>query len=162
MKARLRPGFILHDGYLDADAQKGLLGDIRLVAKTAPLVRPLTPWGKPMSVAMTSAGRLGWITDKKGYRYEPSHPNGAPWPPIPQSALAIWRAVSGWEGDPDCMLVNFYREGAKMGMHRDADENEWDAPVVSVSLGDPARFQMGRLNRRDPTEAVEQQSHVQL
>ena len=115
----------------------------------------MTPWGKPMSVAMTSAGRVGWITDRKGYRYEPRHPSGAPWPPVPPTALDVWRAVSGWDGAPDCMLVNFYREGAKMGMHRDADENEWAAPVVSVSLGDPARFRMGGLARKDPTEAVE-------
>ena len=155
MNANLLNGFVLHDGFLDGREQEELLGDIRAVAATAPLVRPMTPWGKPMSVAMTSAGRLGWITDRKGYRYEPRHPNGAPWPPIPESALKIWRAVSGWQGDPDCMLVNFYREGAKMGMHRDADENEWNAPVVSVSLGDPARFRMGGLNRKDPTEAVE-------
>ena len=151
----MKPGFTLHDAYLDADAQRALLSDIRDVAKAAPLSRPMTPWGKPMSVAMTSAGRVGWTTDRKGYRYELRHPSGAPWPPIPDSALAIWRDVSGWDGDPDCMLVNFYGEGAKMGLHRDADENEWDAPVVSVSLGDPARFRMGGLSRKDPTEALE-------
>lgn len=151
----MRPGFTLHDGFLDTHAQRALLAEVRDVAEAAPFVRPMTPWGKPMSVAMTSAGRLGWITDRKGYRYEPRHPSGAPWPPVPETALAVWRAVSGWAGDPDCMLVNYYREGAKMGLHRDADENEWAAPVVSISLGDPARFRMGGTARKDPTEAVE-------
>lgn len=151
----MRPGFTLHDRFLDETAQRALLAEVRAVAEAAPPIRPMTPWGKPMSVAMTSAGRVGWITDRKGYRYEPRHPSGAPWPPVPPTALEVWRAVSGWDGAPDCMLVNFYREGAKMGMHRDADENEWAAPVVSVSLGDPARFRMGGLARKDPTEAVE-------
>ena len=151
----MRPGFTLHDRFLDETAQRALLDEVRAVAEAAPPIRPMTPWGKPMSVAMTSAGRVGWITDRKGYRYEPRHPSGAPWPPVPPAALEVWRAVSGWDGAPDCMLVNFYREGAKMGMHRDADENEWAAPVVSVSLGDPARFRMGGLARKDPTEAVE-------
>ena len=72
-----------------------------------------------------------------------------------ESALVIWRAVAGYDDPPDCLLVNFYREGAKMGLHRDADENAYDAPVVSVSLGDPARFRMGGLARTDGTEAVE-------
>lgn len=151
----MKSGFTLHDAYLDRAAQVALLEDIRTVAKAAPLIRPVTPWGKPMSVAMTSAGRVGWVTGKGGYRYEAEQPRGGDWPTIPATALAIWRDVSGWDGDPDCLLVNFYREGAKMGMHRDADENEWAAPVVSVSLGDPARFRMGGLNRKDPTEAVE-------
>ena len=151
----LRPGFTLFERHLDEDDQRAMVEDIRVVAKAAPLIRPMTPWGKPVSVAMTSAGRVGWTTDRKGYRYEPRHVSGATWPPIPERALAIWRAVSGWPDPPDSMLVNFYREGAKMGLHRDADENAYDAPVVSVSLGDPARFRMGGLARKDPTTSVE-------
>ncbi|MEM7525240.1 MAG: alpha-ketoglutarate-dependent dioxygenase AlkB [Pseudomonadota bacterium] len=148
------PGFTLHDGFLDLAAQRALVEAVREVARAAPMIRPVTPWGKPMSVAMTSAGRVGWVTDRKGYRYEPRHPEGAPWPPIPCGALAVWRAVSGWDADPDCCLVNFYREGAKMGLHRDEDEGEFAAPVVSISLGDAARFRMGGTARKDPTTAV--------
>lgn len=154
----VRPGFRLFDGFLDAAAQAALLADIRAVAASAPLVSPMTPWGKPMSVAMTSAGRVGWISDRRGYRYEPNQTSGAPWPAIPPRALDIWSAVAGWPTPPDCLLINFYRDGAKMGLHRDADEDAYDAPVVSVSLGDPARFRMGGLARRDPTGAIELRS----
>lgn len=151
-------GFVIHDGYLAPDRQEALLADLRAVAAAAPLIRPETPGGRRMSVAMTSAGRVGWVTDRRGYRYEERHPGGAPWPPIPPSALAVWRAVSGWTEDPDCMLMNLYREGAKMGLHRDEDENAFEAPVVSVSLGDPARFRMGGTARRDPTSSTELRS----
>lgn len=132
-----------------------MVEDLRGVVAAAPLFSPVTRWGKPMSVRMTSAGRLGWYTDRRGYRYEPRHPSGAAWPPIPESVLAVWRAVSGSPDDPDCCLVNFYREGAKMGLHRDADEDAYDAPVVSISLGDPARFRIGGLERGDPTASME-------
>ncbi|MEO0362170.1 MAG: alpha-ketoglutarate-dependent dioxygenase AlkB [Pseudomonadota bacterium] len=151
----LPEGFSLHDRMLDEPAQRRLLDEVRAVVRAAPLIRPVTPWGKPMSVAMTSAGRVGWITDRGGYRYEPTHPSGAAWPPIPPTALDVWRAVGGWPDDPDCCLVNFYREGAKMGMHQDKDERAFDAPVVSISLGDPALFRMGGVSRKDPTARVE-------
>lgn len=147
------PGLILHDGFLDAAAQAALVAALRAVAAAAPLRRMETPNGRRMSVAMTCAGRVGWVSDRRGYRYEPAQPSGAPWPPIPEEALAIWRAVSGWEGEPDCLLLNHYAEGARMGLHRDADEGEFAAPVVSVSLGDPARFRHGGLDRRDRTRS---------
>lgn len=150
-----RDGFAIHEGRLSPAEQRALLADVRAVAAAAPLIRPVSPRGKPLSVAMTSAGRVGWTTDRAGYRYEPRHASGAPWPPIPDSALAIWRDLSGWPDDPDSMLVNFYAEGARLGLHRDEDEGEFDAPVVSVSLGDPARFRMGGLARNDPTRSVE-------
>lgn len=150
----LKPGFTLFDGFLDAGAQRAMVEDVRKIVAAAPLVRPMTPWGKPMSVGMTSAGRVGWVTGKGGYRYAPRHESGQPWPPIPESILDVWRTVSGWRKKPDCCLVNFYREGAKMGLHRDADEGDFDAPVVSISLGDPARFRMGGPARKDPTQAV--------
>lgn len=151
-------GFTLIDGHLNGAAQKALLDEVREVVLAAPLIRPTTPWGKPMSVAMTSAGRVGWITDRGGYRYEPRQPSGAPWPAIPPLALSVWRDLSGWDGDPDCCLVNHYREKAKMGLHRDADENAFEAPVVSISLGDPGVFRMGGLSRKDPTAKVELRS----
>lgn len=151
----LPEGFTLYDNLLDAAAQRAMMQDVRAIVAEAPLIRPTTPWGKPMSVAMTSAGRVGWVTDRGGYRYEPRHPAGEPWPPIPESVLNVWEKVSGWPTKPDCCLVNFYRKGAKMGLHRDEDEKEFAAPVVSISLGDPARFRMGGLSRKDPTRAVE-------
>ncbi len=134
-----------------------MAGAVREVVGAAPLVRPVTRWGRPMSVRMTSAGRLGWVIERGNYRYVARHPEtGAPWPPIPPGVLAVWREVSGWPDDPDCCLVNWYGRGARMGLHRDADEGEagFAAPVVSISLGDPARFRMGGTSRTDPTRSV--------
>ena len=100
---------------------------------------------------MTSAGRYGWFTDRTGYRYVDRHPSGAPWPPIPASVLAVWRALVSEERDPDCCLVNYYAATARMGLHRDADEKDFSWPVLSISLGDPAVFRMGGPARKDPT-----------
>lgn len=148
-------GATILPGWLDAQGQGALLAALRPVVAAAPLLRPVTRWGRPMSVRMTAAGRLGWVIDRGRYRYSPVHPDtGAPWPAIPPEALAVWRAVSGWPGDPDCMLLNWYGEGARMGLHRDADENAYDAPVVSVSLGDPGLFRVGGPARSDPTRSV--------
>ena len=151
----LAEGFRIHRAWLDERAQEDMLADLRAVIAAAPLVRPVTPWGKPMSVRMTSAGRLGWVIERGRYRYSGRHPEtGAPWPPIPDSVLAVWRAVSEWPADPDCCLVNLYAEGARMGLHQDRDEGRFDAPVVSVSLGDPARFRIGGTTRKGPTEST--------
>lgn len=152
---RLESGFVLYRGYLDRAAQRAMALDIAAVADAAPLRRPLTPWGKPMSVAMTSAGALGWVTDRKGYRYEPAHPDtGAPWPSIPESVLAVWRAVSEVAAEPDSCLINHYAGKARMGLHQDKDEADFSIPVVSISLGDPARFRIGGVERSDPTHSI--------
>ncbi|MEM7270224.1 MAG: alpha-ketoglutarate-dependent dioxygenase AlkB [Pseudomonadota bacterium] len=148
-------GFSLYDRLLGEDAQGALAADLRAVAEAAPMFSPVTRWGKPMSVKMTSAGRVGWYSDRRGYRYEPRHPSGAQWPAIPESVLNVWREVSGYPKDPDCCLINYYSEKAKMGLHRDADEEAYDAPVVSISLGDSARFRIGGLERSDPTQAID-------
>jgi alkylated DNA repair protein (DNA oxidative demethylase) len=153
----LPEGWRLHAGLLDREAQAALVDDLRAVVAEAPLVRPVTRWGRPMSVRMTSAGRVGWVIDRGRYRYVARHPEtGRPWPAIPAAVLAVWRAVSGWPDDPDCCLVNRYAEGARMGLHRDADEGEtaFAAPVVSISLGDPARFRVGGPERRNPTRSL--------
>lgn len=148
-------GFLFHRGWLDDVAQQAMLTEIRAVIEAAPLVRPVTAWGKPMSVRMTSAGRLGWVIDRGRYRYAERHPeSGAPWPPIPESVLEVWRGVSGWPADPDSCLVNWYTEGARMGLHQDRDEGRFDAPVVSISLGDPARFRIGGAERKGPTRST--------
>jgi alkylated DNA repair protein (DNA oxidative demethylase) len=124
------------------------------VAAAAPFVRPETPRGRPMSVRMTAAGRYGWITDRKGYRYEPRHPSNVDWPPIPGQVLALWHDVTGLDRAPDCCLVNWYGEGARMGLHQDRDEADFTMPVVSVSLGDEALFRVGGTERGGRTGSV--------
>lgn len=105
-----------------------------------------------MSVRMTSAGRVGWVIDRGRYRYSDCHPETkAPWPKIPDAVLKVWRGVSGWHQDPDSCLINWYENTARMGLHQDKDEGNFDAPVVSISLGLDARFRMGGLKRQDPT-----------
>lgn len=148
-------GFLFHRALLDMAAQQAMLADIRGVIAAAPLVRPVTAWGRPMSVRMSSAGRLGWVIRRGRYSYTAQHPEtGDPWPAIPPSILAVWRAVSGWPADPDSCLINWYAEGARMGLHQDRDEGRFDAPVVSISLGDPARFRMGGTERKGPTRST--------
>ncbi|MCR9150842.1 MAG: alpha-ketoglutarate-dependent dioxygenase AlkB [Rhodobacteraceae bacterium] len=148
-------GAVLYPGLLDPAAQAALVEDLRAVAAAAPFVRPVTPRGQPMSVRMTAAGRLGWVSDRKGYRYAPRHPGtGAPWPPIPAAVLALWRQVTGLRREPDCCLVNYYGEGARMGLHQDRDEADFSFPVVSISLGDSARFRIGGVERGGPTESA--------
>lgn len=147
-------GVAVHRGFLDRAAQEEVLRDLRGVVAAAPLFQPMTPYGKPMSVRMTSAGRYGWFADRRGYRYVDRHPGGGAWPPIPASVLAIWEALAGETRAPDCCLVNLYREGARMGLHQDRDEADFGCPVVSVSLGDEALFRVGNLTRGGPTESL--------
>jgi alkylated DNA repair protein (DNA oxidative demethylase) len=147
-------GVRILSGYLDAEAQRLLVGDLREVAAAAPFFRPVTRWGKEMSVRMTSAGRCGWVSDRGGYRYAERHPSGVAWPPIPARVLAIWREVTGLDREPDCCLVNFYDEGARMGLHQDRDEADFSWPVVSVSLGDDGLFRVGGTERSDATASV--------
>jgi alkylated DNA repair protein (DNA oxidative demethylase) len=144
---------IIH-GALDPDAQARLLDEVRAVVRAAPLFTPITPGGRQMSVRMTSAGRLGWVTDAKGYRYEGRHPSGVDWPPVPPLALGLWRRFAVVGRDPDCCLVNFYGEGARMGLHQDRDEGDVRWPVLSISLGDDALFRIGGTQRSDPTSSV--------
>lgn len=112
--------------------------------------------GKPLSVRMTNCGPLGWLTDKEhGYRYQATHPvTGKPWPPMPQLLLALWFDVAGYPAPPEACLINHYSGSARMGSHRDADEEDAAAPVVSVSLGDDAIFHLGGLKRGDPKQRV--------
>ncbi len=147
-------GFRIYRSLLGPDSQTAMAAEMRGVALAAPMRTPVTPSGRRMSVRMTSAGRLGWITDAKGYRYETRQPGGGRWPPIPGTAFDVWRQVSGCVREPDTCLINLYLEGAKMGMHRDADEADFRWPVVSVSLGDDALFRIGNLQRGGKTESI--------
>lgn len=146
-------GFTIHTGFLDRAAQERLVGVLRHLLREAPLFRPRTRRG-PMSVRMSAAGDFGWISDTRGYRYERLHPQGTPWPPIPAEVMEIWETVSGCARAPECCLVNWYGEGARMGLHQDVDEQDYSCPVVSVSLGDAALFRMGGTDRRDRTTSV--------
>lgn len=112
-----------------------------------------------MSVAMTCCGRLGWITDRHGYRYTELDPlSGQPWPAIPESWLALARLAAQHTGfedfSPDACLINRYVPGARMALHQDKDERDHRWPVVSVSLGLPAIFQFGGLHRSDKAQRV--------
>ncbi len=151
---KLPDGCRLLRGRLSPSEQARLAGQIGEVVSEAPLYHPHMPrTDQPFSVAMTNCGPFGWFSDKDaGYRYEPRHPDtGRPWPPIPEMLLVLWREEAEFRGDPEACLVNFYRGKAKMGLHRDEDEADFAAPIVSVSLGDSAVFRLGGLKRREPT-----------
>jgi alkylated DNA repair protein (DNA oxidative demethylase) len=146
---------------LDRAAQSALLTEIRRIIAEAPLFTPTMPRsGTPMSVRMMNCGPLGWVTDKqRGYRYQPTHPvTGKPWPPIPQVLLDLWDEVFGYPSPPEACLINYYAGAAKMGLHQDKDEEDFAAPVVSVSLGDTAVFRVGGRSRKDPTRVLELKS----
>ncbi len=145
-------------GHLSRAAQDRMVADLRAVAGAAPFRQYETPGGRKMSVRMTGAGEVAWMTDRSGYRYAAAQPDGRDWPNIPPSILDVWKTVSGVSRDPDSCLVNFYGEGAKMGMHQDRDEAQTDWPVVSISLGDEALFRVGGLERGDPTKSIWLQS----
>lgn len=146
--------FRLFPRLLDGPAQAAMVDDLGAVIAKAPLFSPQTPYGRPMSVRMTSAGRYGWFSDRRGYRYVDRHPSGATWPPIPESVLSVWRTVAGTGRMPDCCLLNFYDGSARMGMHQDRDERDFGFPVVSISLGDDALFRIGNLTRGGRTEVL--------
>ncbi|MEM8838278.1 MAG: alpha-ketoglutarate-dependent dioxygenase AlkB [Pseudomonadota bacterium] len=144
-------------GYLDRAAQEGLRDAIRTVLTEAPLFTPAMPrTGQPMTVRMSNCGSLGWLTDKeRGYRYQAMHPStGNPWPPIPDQLIALWKDLSGYPHLPEACLINFYSEDAKMGMHQDRDEEDFEAPVLSVSLGDSCRFRIGGTKRGGRTSSI--------
>lgn len=154
-------GFRHLPGYLDGAAQLALLAAVRAIVAEAPLYTPAMPGsGRPLSVRMTNCGPLGWVTDKTGgYRYQALHPEtGRPWPPIPPMLSDLWTALTGLDEPAEACLVNYYVAEAKLGLHRDQDEDEPRAPVVSVSLGDEAWFRLGGPSRKDPTTRLKLRS----
>lgn len=146
---------------LDPAAQAALLGAIREIIAEAPLYTPTMPRsGNPMSVRMTNAGPLGWVTDKeRGYRYQATHPETQKsWPAIPRMLLALWETLADYPHPPEACLINYYAGAAKMGLHQDRDEEDFAAPVLSVSLGDTGIFRVGGTSRKDPTQRFELKS----
>jgi DNA oxidative demethylase len=152
----LKPGLRLYKTALERAAQEALRDELRELLREAPLFRPTMPRsGKPFSVRMSNCGPLGWVSDISGYRYQAHHPEtGRPWPAMPKSLLALWRAFAECDLAPDACLINFYDEGARMGPHQDRDEADFSAPILSVSLGDSCVFRHGGDNRRDASATI--------
>ena len=142
--------------FLDRKTQEQILEDLREAVRQAPLFTPMMPkTAKPFSVRMTNLGPLGWVSDRAGYRYQTAHPDtGTPWPNLPPRIMAIWSEVSNYPHPPEACLVNFYGDGAKMGLHQDRDEEDFAAPVVSISLGDTALFRIGGTTRGGKTQSL--------
>lgn len=158
---QLPDGVHYYPKLMDRAAQLALVNDLRKVVALAPLFTPAMPkTGTLMSVRMTNCGTLGWVSDQaRGYRYQTMHPaTGTPWPPIPQSLLDIWQSHAAYQTGPEACLVNFYNDTAKMGLHQDRDEADFDAPVLSVSLGDACLFRIGGLRRDDKTMSLRLES----
>ena len=138
---------------------EALFAALGAITEKAPFRHMVTPGGFGMSVAMSNCGRLGWVSDRSGYRYAAQDPQtGAPWPAMPQAFLDLAQAAAaaaGFSGfAPDACLINRYEPGAKMSLHQDKDEQDLAAPIVSVSLGVPATFLFGGRQRADKCARV--------
>lgn len=155
-KLTILDGVFLWPGALNAKAQSELVAEVLEKVEQAPFYKPVMPRsGKEFSVEETNFGSLGWISDRRGYRYEPVHPvTKKPWPAIPQTLLDLWNETTGYSAPPECCLVNLYRGSAKMGLHQDKDEAALGAAVLSVSLGDDGLFRIGGTRRRDATKSL--------
>lgn len=135
-------------------AEKEILTDLAMVMKVTPLRQMVTPGGYTMSVTTASSGDLGWVSDKNSYRYASLDPlTQKPWPAMPSSFKQLAQQAADIAGfanfEPDACLINRYQLGARMGLHQDKDERDFSQPIVSVSLGIPAVFQMGGFARND-------------
>ena len=149
------PGLRHYPLYLDRAGQEALCEDVRAVLALAPLFQPRMPrTGKALSVAMSNCGALGWVSDERGYRYQPTHPEtGAPWPAMPARLLQAWAELAPGAPPPEACLINLYGATARMALHQDRDEEDFSAPVVSLSLGDTALFRIGGSTRGGPTRS---------
>jgi alkylated DNA repair protein (DNA oxidative demethylase) len=158
----LEEGAVLLHGFASGEAAL-LIQEVERVAQAAPFRHLITPGGYTMSVAMTNCGRVGWVSDKTGYRYDRIDPDsGVPWPPMPAAFLNLAAGAAAearFAGyDPDACLINRYIEGAKLSLHQDRDEKDRWAPIVSVSLGLPAMFLWGGKRRSDPVRRIRLES----
>src|SRR5580698_8209116 len=155
---RLAPGAWLLRGFALGKVT-AVLSAIEIIKAAAPFRHLVTPGGFRMSVAMTNCGRLGWVSDRRGYRYDARDPlSGRPWPPMPPVFLELARDAAQAAGfsdfEPDACLVNQYTPGARLTLHQDRDESDLSAPIVSVSLGLPATFLFGGNARTDKQRRV--------
>ncbi len=140
-----------------------LFGAVQKITAASPFRNMVTPGGFRMSVRMTNCGRVGWVTDRRGYRYDPVDPlTGHPWPaiPVPFSRLAAEAAdTAGYPGfEPDACLINLYEPGTRLSLHRDENERDFSAPIASVSLGLPAVFLFGGNSRSDRPQRIRLES----
>mgnify|MGYP003042644720 CR=1 FL=1 len=154
----LGPGAVVLRGFARA-SEKELLGAVDAIAALSPFRHLITPGGFQMSVAMTNCGALGWVADRSGYRYDAIDPTTQqPWPPMPEvfrHLAASAAARAGYESfRPDACLINRYEPGSRLSLHRDYDERDAAAPIVSVSLGVPAKFLWGGLQRSNRTRRI--------
>ena len=157
-KEQLVAGAFLLRGYALLE-ESGVLHGVQEVTAVSPFRHMITPGGYRMSVAMTNCGSLGWVTDRSGYRYDSRDPEtGHPWPAMPAAFLRLAQNAAEQAGftnfSPDACLINRYETGAKLSLHQDKDERDFTAPIVSVSLGIPATFLFGGLQRSDKTQRV--------
>ena len=155
---RLEEGAVLLRGFATSEAP-ALVEEVARIAQEAPFRHLVTPGGYTMSVAMTNCGRLGWVSDRSGYRYDSVDPGtGAPWPAMPAAFLDIAVRAAAEAGfanyDPDACLINRYMAGAKLSLHQDRDEKDASAPIVSVSLGLSAVFLWGGKHRSEPVRRL--------
>lgn len=155
---QLSTGAVLLHGFALESAKEILIG-LEEVTTLAPFRHMSTPGGFEMSVAMTNCGELGWISDRRGYRYSPLDPLlDSPWPPMPPAFMDIAASAAEAAGfahfHPDACLINRYVPGTRLSLHQDKDEQDFSQPIVSVSLGLPATFLFGGLERADKTSRV--------
>jgi DNA oxidative demethylase len=152
----LPAGVRYYPAYFTQLQQENLRDLLRACVAQSPLFTPTMPrTGKPFSVRMTNCGDLGWVSDKTGYRYQKHHPDtGLPWAQMPKILMKTWEKLADYPHPPEACLVNYYAHGTKMGLHQDKDEQDFNAPVLSVSLGDEALFRIGGTQRTDPTVSV--------
>jgi alkylated DNA repair protein (DNA oxidative demethylase) len=155
----LPEGAALFRNRLTLAEQRAILDDVEQIMTEAPPFRPQMPTGPYMINRLTNCGPLGWISDKRGYRYEPTHPaTGKPWPPIPAPVLECARALTREAGlgdyEPDACLVNVYESSGKLSLHRDYDEADFKWPIVSFSFGNDADFLLGGMKRSDRTVPI--------
>ena len=154
----LSPHAMLLRGFA-GDRAAELVAAIRSIAQAAPFRQMVTPGGWQMSVAVTSCGVAGWVSDRRGYRYDQRDPeSGKAWPAMPEvfrSLAAEAAAIAGYRDfNPDACLINRYVPGARMSLHQDRNERDFDQPIVSLSLGLPAIFLWGGSLRTDRAKRI--------
>ena len=159
---QLEEGAMLLRGFAAAEAPV-LVDEVTRISQTAAFRHMVTPGGYTMSVAMTNCGRVGWVSDRTGYRYSSVDPDtGVPWPAMPAAFINIAVRAAAEAGfanyDPDACLINRYIPGAKLSLHQDRDETDAWSPIVSVSLGLPAVFLWGGKRRSDPVRRLHLES----